>query len=107
MIPVPSVISRISDGRPYAIAGEAGPEYVTPSLPGFASGGMIPVPSVISRISDGRPYAIAGEAGPEYVTPGGSGIVINIDKFQANNRNDIDYFAAQLVNRIKLKTGVR
>ena len=76
-------------------------------IAGFQHGGIIGEPTLLSRLSDFRPYGIAGENGPEYLGPNFPSVNIHIDEMSVRKQSDIDEIAEALVNKIRLRTGMK
>lgn len=70
-------------------------------------GGLISEPTLLSRLSDMRPYAIAGEKGMERVSPMDSGYKTANIYFQLDGRTIVKLVGQDLVDEIRLRTGIR
>jgi len=80
---------------------------LSPRLEEWQHGGMITEPTLLYGLRSKQPYAIAGEAGPERVGGGGISITITGNDFNVRRDSDINQIAQALVDKIRLKTGVR
>lgn len=81
-----------------------------PVLP-YQHGGLITSPTLLTRLGQRVPYGIMAEKGPELISPLGKGlmpgVMISGNNFYVRHESDIDSIAEKLVQKIRLKTGIR
>lgn len=75
-------------------------------LEGYQHGGPILGDTLLTRLSDMEPYAVA-HAGESVIPAGAGGVLITGNTFNVRDDRDIDRIGQSIVDKIRLKTGLR